>query len=55
MSASTSVRNSRLSGFYQLPLVERIATVAAWAELTPEETLLLEQGMGVARECRGAL
>ena len=49
MSASTSVRNSRLSGFYQLPLVERIATVAAWAELTPEETLLLEQGMGVAR------
>jgi hydroxymethylglutaryl-CoA reductase len=49
MTASSSARNSRLSGFYQLPLVERIATLAVWAELTPEETLLLEQGMGVDR------
>ena len=39
--------NSRLSGFYQLPLNERVATLAAWAQLSPEEEKLLAQGMGV--------
>lgn len=42
-------RNSRLSGFYQLPLSDRVNTVAAWADLTPEEVTLLAQGMGVER------
>jgi hydroxymethylglutaryl-CoA reductase len=40
-------RSSRLSGFYQLPLEERVATLAAWAQLTPDEVALLSQGMGV--------
>jgi hydroxymethylglutaryl-CoA reductase len=46
---ASSDRNSRLSGFYQLPLSERIAVVAAWAALTPEEMTLLQEGMGVER------
>lgn len=44
-----SRKNSRLSGFYQLPLNERVATVAAWAQLTPDEVSLLGQGMDVER------
>jgi hydroxymethylglutaryl-CoA reductase len=42
-------RSSRLSGFYQLPLEERVGTVAAWAQLKAEEVALLAEGMGVAR------
>ena len=42
-------RNSRLSGFYQLPLAERVAIVAAWAGLSAGEVTLLAQGMGVER------
>lgn len=49
MTPSSAARNSRLSGFYQLTLAERTATLAAWAQLTPEETALLTQGMGVER------
>jgi hydroxymethylglutaryl-CoA reductase len=42
-------RSSRLSGFYQLPLAERVGKLAAWAQLTPEDVALLEHGMGVER------
>ncbi|MCC6458284.1 MAG: hydroxymethylglutaryl-CoA reductase, degradative [Caldilineaceae bacterium] len=42
-------RTSRLGGFYQLSLNERVATLAAWAALTPEECAWLAQGMGVER------
>lgn len=41
--------SSRLSGFYQQPLAARVAQVAAWAGLTPEETAVLAEGMGVGR------
>ena len=42
-------RNSRLSGFYQLPLAQRVSMLAAWAQLSPEDITLLAEGMGVAR------
>lgn len=48
-SPSSPERNSRLSGFYQLSLAQRVATLAAWAGLTPEDVAVLEQGMGVER------
>lgn len=48
-SSTSGNRSSRLSGFYQLPLAERAAIVAAWAELTPQEVSLLTEGMGVER------
>jgi hydroxymethylglutaryl-CoA reductase len=42
-------RTSRLSGFYQLPLAERVSVVAAQAGLTPKETAILAEGMGMGR------
>ena len=42
-------RSSRLSGFYQLSLEQRAETIAAWAQLAPEEMAQLAAGMGVAR------
>lgn len=42
-------RISRLSGFYQKPLAERVATIAAWANLNEQEVALLAGGMGVER------
>jgi hydroxymethylglutaryl-CoA reductase len=47
--ATSSTKSSRLSGFYQKPLAERVATLAVWAELSPDDVILLEQGMGVER------
>ena len=39
-------RSSRLPGFYKLPLAERVATVARWADLTEaEQAILLGQGL----------
>jgi hydroxymethylglutaryl-CoA reductase len=49
LDSSSENRTSRLSGFYQLPLPERVATVAAWAQLTPQEVAILTEGMGVER------
>ena len=48
-AVSPANRSSRLSGFYQLPVDERVATVAAWANLSPDEVTILAEGMGVAR------
>jgi hydroxymethylglutaryl-CoA reductase len=42
-------RSSRLAGFYQLSLEERVARVADWAGLAPDEVATLRDGMGVAR------
>jgi hydroxymethylglutaryl-CoA reductase len=42
-------RTARLSGFYQKTLAERTALVAAWAQLTPEESALLHDGMALAQ------
>ena len=42
-------RSSRLSGFYQKNVPERVALVAEWAGLTTDETAVLETGLSVAQ------
>src|SRR5688500_13765886 len=42
-------RSSRLSGFYQLSLEERVAALAKWAHLSADDVTLLGAGMGVGR------
>ena len=42
-------RISRLSGFYQKSLDERVAVIAAWAGLSPDEVAVLDRGMGVSQ------
>lgn len=42
-------RTSRLSGFYQKPLDERVALVAAWANLDASEVAVLHSGMAMAQ------
>jgi len=43
-------RSSRIAGFYNKTLSERVETVARWAELTEEETSTLRGGMGLGQE-----
>ena len=43
-------KTSVISGFYKLPPKERLALVAEFAGLTPEETLLLEQSSSLPTE-----
>jgi hydroxymethylglutaryl-CoA reductase len=43
------VQSSRLSGFYQMSVAERVAIVARWADLSPEEVNLLHNGLSVAQ------
>jgi hydroxymethylglutaryl-CoA reductase len=38
-------RSSRLSGFYQKSVAERVAIVADWADLTPDEVAVLQNGL----------
>ena len=47
-------KSSRLSGFYERPLDERIAQIAQWAELTEDETAVLcgIAGLDLARADR---
>jgi hydroxymethylglutaryl-CoA reductase len=40
-------RSSRLPGFYDLPLEERLARVAAWAELSQDEAGVLRGAIGL--------
>ena len=47
-SGSTQHPSSRLSGFYQKPVAERVAIVAAWSGLTPDEVAVLADGLSVA-------
>ncbi|MBP8292925.1 MAG: hydroxymethylglutaryl-CoA reductase, degradative [Caldilineaceae bacterium] len=42
-------QSSRLSGFYQKSVAERVAIVARWADLTPEEVNVLHNGLSVAQ------
>lgn len=42
-------RSSRLSGFYQKNVPERVALLAEWAALTADETAVLEMGLSVAQ------
>lgn len=44
-----AARTSRLSGFYQKPLAQRVALVAAWAGLTAAEIAILADGMVLAQ------
>lgn len=46
---SRAARSSRLSGFYQMSVDERVALLAAWAELTPVEVSQLEDGLSLAQ------
>ena len=40
-------KSSRLAGFYDLPLKERVQQVAQWAELTQDEIAILHGAMGL--------
>jgi len=42
-------RTSRLSGFYQKSVADRIGIIAEWAALTPDEVALLADGLSVAQ------
>jgi hydroxymethylglutaryl-CoA reductase len=42
-------KSSRLPGFYDLSVAERADTVAKWAELTVEESAVLEEGLNSAQ------
>jgi hydroxymethylglutaryl-CoA reductase len=42
-------RTSRISGFYQKSIAERVAILAGWADLTQEEIDLLQDGLSVAQ------
>jgi hydroxymethylglutaryl-CoA reductase len=42
-------KSSRLPGFYDLSVAERADTVARWAELTDEESAILEEGLSSAQ------
>lgn len=44
-----SARTSRLSGFYQKPLDERVELVAAWAGLDAADVAVLQTGMALAQ------
>lgn len=41
--------SSRLSGFYQKSVAERVAIVADWAHLSPEEVTVLQSGLSVSQ------
>lgn len=40
-------RSSRLSGFYQKSVAERVEILAEWADLTPDEVAVLADGLSV--------
>ncbi|MDY7075591.1 MAG: hydroxymethylglutaryl-CoA reductase, degradative [Chloroflexota bacterium] len=41
------IRSSRLAGFYELPLEERVEKIVNWAELTEDEAAVLCGAMGI--------
>jgi len=47
--AAIPTRSSRLSGFYQKNIPERVALLAEWAGLSADETAVLETGLSVAQ------
>ncbi len=42
-------KSSRLSGFYQLSIDQRLTLLAAWANLSPGEIGALAEGLSVAQ------
>jgi hydroxymethylglutaryl-CoA reductase len=47
MDRDPTTLSSRLAGFYNLPLEERVEQVVRWAELTDDEATILHGGMGL--------
>ncbi len=47
--AGPAPRSSRLQGFYQKSVAERLALIAAWANLTPDEMAILDNGLSTAQ------
>ncbi|MEZ4864357.1 MAG: hydroxymethylglutaryl-CoA reductase, degradative [Caldilineaceae bacterium] len=47
MNQTNSTRSSRLRGFYQQSVADRVAQVAAWAGLTAQEEAVLADGLTV--------
>ncbi|MCX6044111.1 MAG: hydroxymethylglutaryl-CoA reductase, degradative [Chloroflexi bacterium] len=47
--ASPAPRSSRLSGFYQKSVAERLALIATWANLTPDEMAIIDNGLSTAQ------
>ena len=47
MMTHMMTQSSRLAGFYNLPLKERVERVARWAELTEDEITVLRGEMGL--------
>jgi hydroxymethylglutaryl-CoA reductase len=48
-SRNLNLRSSRLSGFYQRSVAERVAIVAEWANLSPDEIAVLQNGLSVVQ------
>ncbi|MBX3010145.1 MAG: hydroxymethylglutaryl-CoA reductase, degradative [Caldilineaceae bacterium] len=49
MTEKQQMRSSRLSGFYQKPVEERVALVAAWAGLSRAEQAVLADGLSLGQ------
>jgi hydroxymethylglutaryl-CoA reductase len=49
MTNQNSVRSSRLSGFYQKSVEERVALVADWAALSADEEVVLATGLSLGQ------
>jgi hydroxymethylglutaryl-CoA reductase len=49
MSQQSTDRSSRLSGFYQKSLDERVRILSDWAGLTPAETAILQEGLSLTQ------
>ena len=47
--SSAASRSSRLSGFYQKSVAERVAILADWAQLTPDEVGVMHESLSVTR------
>jgi hydroxymethylglutaryl-CoA reductase len=47
MNGDSITRSSRLAGFYNLSLEERVEKVVEWVELTNDEATVLQEGMGL--------
>jgi hydroxymethylglutaryl-CoA reductase len=47
MDKDSTTRSSRLAGFYNLPLEERVEQVVRWAELTDDDAAVLRSGIGL--------
>jgi len=49
MTKQNAMRSSRISGFYQKSVAERVALVADWAALTADEQAVLADGLSIGQ------